>query len=643
MPWRPSGPRTARGCTCNRAVGGVGEGLARDDHDEPGTDLFTDEVLPAPDSAPKDDLGLVDELFEGDRVAPPTPRSKFRKGLGKAIMAAGVLMGIFVLAYAVDLIVSAGDVPRGVTVAGIDVGGLTHKEAESKLRRELEPRLISPVRIRAGDVHTVLYPTSSGLGLDWPQTLGRAGHQPLSPYTRVMSLFTSREVGVVTWTDAPRLEKSVSDLAAAKLNRPAVEGDIVFRPIVGSDGGVLPVAVEPRAGQTLSDVKAAVTTVIDGWLSDDGVEVKVDIAPVKANSPGVHAALDKIVVPAVAKPIVVRGEGKDATLKPDAIAGSFQFAARDDGNLEVRIDQGKLRAAVQPQLRETETDGADAQIVFVGDRPAVQPSKDARKVNWDLTFTSLTSVLSKSVGRELKAVYDASSPSVSTEAATVLGINEVIGEFTTSGLNGPAMTNVQTLAARVSGAIVRPGETFSLGARSGARTAAAGYVPAPVNEDATGPVVVGGGVSQLATTLYNAAYLAGLADGGHLEHDHYLDRYPVVRDAKAIGADGAPVEMQIVNDAPTGIAIQVIPANGSVTVRIWGTKRFSVQSSGGERHSFVPPAVQLGSGPGCVPDPGVAGFSTSDTRVLIDVVSGTEVRRETRNATYSPRPTIICA
>lgn len=614
--------------------------MARDEHDEPGTDLFTDDLLPAQEN---DDL--VDELFEGDRVVqpPPTPASKFRKGLGKAFMLAGVLMGLFVLAYAVDLIVSAGDVPRGVTVAGIDVGGLTHKEAESKLRRELEPKLIEPVRVRAGDVRTVLYPTSSGLGLDWPQTLGRAGHQPLSPYTRVMSFFTSREVGVVTWTDAPKLEKAVADLAAAKLNRPPVEGDITFKPVAGSDGGVLPVAVEPRAGQTLTDVKASVTAVTDGWLSDGGVELKVNVAPVKATSLGVHAALGKIVIPAVAKPLLIRGEGKDATLKPDAIADSFQFAARDDGNLEVRIDQGKLRAAAQPQLKQTETDGADAQIVFVGDRPAVQPSKDARKVNWDLTFSALTSVLAKSEDRELKAVYDASSPAVSTDAANVLGIKEVIGEFTTSGLNGPAMTNVQALATRVSGTIVKPNETFSLGARSGARTVDAGYVPAPVSEDGTGPVVVGGGVSQLATTLYNAAYLAGLADGGHLEHDHYLDRYPVARDVKAINNDGSPVEMQLVNDAPTGIAIQVIPANGSVTVRIWGTKRFSVQSVGGERHSYVAQPVQVGSGPGCVTDPGAAGFSTSDTRVLIDVVTGTEVRRETRNATYSPRTTIICA
>ncbi|MFE5563680.1 VanW family protein [Amycolatopsis japonica] len=613
----------------------------REDHDEPGADLFTDDLL----SAPETDEGLVDELFEGDRVVhpPPTPASKFRKGLGKALMVTGVLMGLFVLLYAVDLIVSAGDVPRGVTVAGIDVGGLTHKDAESKLRRELEPRLIEPVRVRAGDVRTVLYPTSSGLGLDWPQTLGRAGHQPLSPYTRLMSFFTSREVGVVTWTDAPKLEKAVSDLAATKLNRPPVEGNITFQPVAGTDGGVVPAAVEPRNGQTLTDLKEAVTAVTDGWLSDNGVEFKVNVAPVKATSPGVHAALVKIVVPAVAKPLVIRGEGKDATLKPDVIAGSFQFAARDDGNLEVRIDQGKLRAVAQPQLKETETDGADAQIVFVGDRPAVQPSKDARKVNWDLTFSSLTSTLAKSEERELKAVYDASSPAVSTEAANVLGINEVIGEFTTSGLSGPAMTNVQTLATRVSGAIVKPNERFSLGARSGARTADAGYVPAPVNEDGTGPVVVGGGVSQLATTLYNAAYLAGLADGGHLEHDNYLDRYPVARDAKAITTDGSPVDLQIVNDAPTGIALQVIPANGSVTVRIWGTKRFSVQSVAGERHSYVPQPVQMGSGPGCVPDPGAAGFSTSDTRVLVDVVTGTEVRRETRNATYSPRTAIICA
>ncbi|MFE6609981.1 VanW family protein [Amycolatopsis sp. NPDC057786] len=608
--------------------------MARDEQE----DLFTDDLLP--DS----DQDLVDELFEGDRVVhpPPTPASKLRRGLGKALMVTGVLMGLFVVAYAVDLIVSAGDVPRGVTVAGIDVGGLTHKEAESKLRRELEPRLIEPVRVRAGDVRTVLYPTSSGLGLDWPQTLGRAGHQPLSPYTRLMSFFSSREVGVVTWTDAPKLEKAVSDLAATQLNRPPVEGNITFQPVAGTDG-VVATAVEPRNGQALADVKEAVTAVTDHWLSDQGVELKVNVAPVKATSPGVHAALVKIVVPAVAKPLVIRGEGKDAILKPTTIAASFQFAARDDGNLEVRIDQGKLRAVAQPQLKETETDGADAQIVFVGDRPAVQPSKDARKINWDHTFSSLTSVLAKSEERELRAVYDASSPAVSTDAANVLGINEIIGEFTTSGLSGPAMTNVQALASRVSGAIVKPNETFSLGARSGARTADAGYVPAPVNEDGTGPVVVGGGVSQLATTLYNAAYLAGLADGGHLEHDHYLDRYPVARDVKAINNDGSPVELQIVNDAPTGIAIQVLPANGSVTVRIWGTKRFSVQSVGGERHSYVPQPVQMGSGPGCVPDPGAAGFSTSDTRVLIDVVTGTEVRRETRNATYSPRAAIICA
>ncbi len=608
------------------------------DRDE--TELFTDELLPAAEN----DEDLVDELFEGDVVVhpPPTSATRFRKSLGKVLMIAGVAMGLFVVAYAIDLIASAGDVPRGVTVAGIDVGGLTHKDAESKLRRELEPRLIRPVRIRAGDIRTQLDPPSSGLGLDWPQTLGRAGHQPLSPYTRIMSFFTSREVGIVTWTDAPRLEKTVADLATAKLNHPAVEGSIGFRPVLGSDGGVLPFPVEPRAGQTLTDLNAAITAITDRWIDDGGVELKVDITPVKANSPGVHAALDKIVIPAVAKPVVVRGEGKDALLKPDAIAGSFQFAARDDGNVEVRIDQGKLRLALQPQLLETETDGQDAQIVFAGDRPAVQPSEDARKINWDLTFSGLTSVLARSEGRELKAFYDASRPGVSTEAANVLGIKDVIGEFTTSALSGPGMANVQTLANRVSGTIVKPNETFSLGARSGPRTAETGYVPAPVSEDGTGPVVVGGGVSQLATTLYNAAYLAGLADGGHLEHDHYLDRYPAARDVKAIDDNGAPVEMQVVNDAPTGIALQVIAANSSVTVRIWGTRRFSIQSIAGDRHSFVPPPVQLGSGPTCTPDPGVTGFSSSDTRVLTDVVSGTEVRRETRNATYSPRPVIVC-
>jgi vancomycin resistance protein YoaR len=589
---------------------------------------------------------LLGELLEtpAPPPAPETTATRMRRGLARTMMAIGLALGLFVILYTIDLLVSAGDVPRGVTVAGIDVGGLTHAEAEAKLRKELEPRLTRPVAIHGGDVQAELIPSRSGLGLDWPNTLGLAGHQPLSPITRIMSFFTTREVGVTTRTDPNQIGQAVRELAEGKLDHPATEGAVGFMPIPGSDGGVTPYPIIPRQGQQLTDLDGAVRTVTDHWLDPGGVKLAMAITPVRATAAGVQAAFQQLVVPAVAKPVVVHGQGKDVPLKPVAIASSFQFAPVEGGAVEVRIDQAKLRAALKDGLASTETDGKDAQIVFTGDQPTVEPSEDARKVDWEKTFLPLIDVLKKTDGRDLPVVYNASTPSVTSESAGALGITEVIGEFTTAGLAGPAETNNRTLAARVSGAIVKPGETFSLGARSGPRTADNGYVPAPVDEDGTGATVVGGGVSQLASTLYNAGYLAGLADAGHLEHDHYLDRYPAGRDAKAVSADGSPVELKLTNDTPTGIAIQATVSGDSVTVRIWGTRHYRVEGQTGAQTPGDPPPVQFGAGGAapCQASIGSAGFSVTDTRVLYDVASGAEVRRTSHTATYGPRPTVLC-
>lgn len=614
--------------------------------------LAAEEPPAAAQRAPAvDEAAVTSDLFADDLLgelletptpppAPETPARKLRTGLARTMMSIGIALGLFVILYAIDLIASAGDVPRGVTVAGIDVGGLTHAEAEAKLRKELEPRLTRPVVIHGGDVQAELVPSQSGLGLDWPNTLGLAGHQPLSPITRVMSFFTSREVGVATRTDPNQISQAVRELAEGRLNHPATEGAVGFTAV--GDGGVTPYPILPRQGQQLTDLAGAVHAVTDHWLDPGGVKLGLAITPVKATAAGVQAAYQQIVVPAVAKPVVVHGQGKDVPLTPATIASSFQFAAVEGGALEVRIDQGKLQAALKDGLASTETDGQDAQIVFTGDQPAVEPSEDARKVNWEKTFLPLIDVLKKTDGRDLPVVYSASKPGVTTDAAGALGIKEVVGEFTTGGLAGPAATNNRTLAARVSGTIVKPGETFSLGARSGPRTADSGYVPAPADEDGTGSTVVGGGVSQLASTLYNAGYLAGLADGGHLEHDHYLDRYPAGRDAKAVNADGSAVELKLTNDSPTGIAIQATVSGDSVTVRIWGTRHYRVESQAGAQTPGDPPPVQFGGAEPCQPTIGTPGFSVTDTRVLYDVSSGAEVRRTTHTATYGPRPTILC-
>lgn len=595
---------------------------------------------PEPCQGTDSGLDLATEIFAvaGEGPPPPdTPLRRFRRRLGRTFMIVGCLLGLFVVCYAIDLIGSAGDVPRGVQVAGIDVGGLSYAEAEAKLHNELQPRLTRPVAVHAGDVTSSLVPAQSGLGLDWPGTLRQAGHQPWSPITRVLSFFTTREVGVVTRSDQLQVEQSVRQLAQDRLDHAMTEGSIGF--MTNESDGVTPYPVEPRQGQQLADVPAAVQAVVADWLSPRGVSLKMAVTPTKVTSAGVHSLLDSVVVPAVSSPVVLHGQGKDATLKPAAIASSFQFVPHDGGALELRVDQAKLSRAAQKDLASTETEAKDAQITFDTGAPAVTPSTDARKINWGNTFKPLTDILAKPAGRELTVAYDAKKPDLTTDKANALGVKEVIGEFTTGGLSGPAAANVSTLAGRISGVVVKPGETFSLNAHRGD-----GYAAAPVEEDGSGPSVPGGGLSQLASTLYNAAYLAGLDDAGHVAQEHFLGRYPAGRDAVAVDALGNAVDLKIADNDQTGFAIQASASGGSVTVKIWGTRHYRIEGRSGGETNEVPPAVQIGPGAdgACQASTGSSGFSVTDTRVFYDLAGGAEIREESRTTTYSPRPIVIC-
>ncbi|NIH77783.1 VanW family protein [Amycolatopsis viridis] len=601
----------------------------------PPAEFLLDEPLDATEDA------LAGELLEVGDVPVQSPPSPAKRFLARTLMAAGCVLAVGVVLYATDLLLSAGEVPRGVTVAGVEVGGLSRGDAEAKLRQDLGPRLDAPVPVEAGDVRTTLDPTQSGLSVDWSSTIAQAGHQPLDPLDRILSFFRAREVGVVTSTDPDRLHQSIARLAAERINHPPTEGSIGFVPVPGSDGGVQPYPIEPRDGQELTDVKGAGDILRATWLDKRGVRLPVALTPVQVTSAGVHSALDQLVAPAVAGPVTLHGDGADAVLEPRQIATALKFGPAGGGALKVEADPVKLQQAVRDPRAATEKRGKDARLVFAGGVPTVQPSEDARSVDWNKTFQPLMDVLTKPGGRDLTVRYQTSRPQTTTEEVTALGVKEVVGEFTTRALSGAAETNVQVMANSVDGTVLRPGETFSLNERAGARSASQGYVPAPLNEDGSGPVVPGGGSSEFASTLYNAAYLAGLTDAGHTEHGYYLDRYPVARDAVAVAADGSAVDLRFTNSLRSGVAIEASVSGGSVTVKIWGTKQYRVTSTPGASSDFRSPPVQPG-GPDCTPSSGRRGFTASDTRVVYDLATGAEVRRDTRTVTYAPEPAVLC-
>lgn len=612
--------------TVSTAVPNVGFPASED-----ATEYMRPVTPPEPQPQPRpEDSGVYGPVMiePGEDAAQPKNSKK------KALIVAAAVVGAFGLLYGLDILVSSGNVPRGVTVAGVDVGGMSHDEAEKKLRDEIGPRLSEPVALKAGDVTAELDPKAAGLELDWSGTIERAGSQPLSPFTRVTSFFTSREVGVATKADDEKVAGALEAMRP-QLDHDPIEGSIKFE-------GATPVAVEPHAGQKLK-TEDAVGVVVANWASGAAVEIPMDFTPVKTTKEGVEKALDEVVKTAVSGPVVIKGEGKDATLTPEQIGATLAFAPGEGGALDVSVNKDKLAEVATPQLKDTIKEGKDAEIVFEGGRPTVKPSVDGLDVDWDKNLQPYFDTVKKSDGREVKFEYKHTPAKVTTEQANAMGIKEVIGEFQTGGFAADSGVNIRVVAEKVNGAIVKPKETFSLNKYTGPRGTAQGYVEAGIIENGIPGRAVGGGISQFATTLYNAYYYAGMKDAGHKEHSYWITRYPKGREATVFmdNAGNSLIDIAFTNPDDTGVAIQTIWTPSSLKIVLWGTKNYDVTGSTSGEFNPTQPQEKKVNKAGCTPSNGSPGFSVTDTRTITDRRTG-QTRSESRTVRYDPQFKIIC-
>ncbi|WP_330233557.1 VanW family protein [Nocardia sp. NBC_00508] len=545
-------------------------------------------------------------------------------------IAAGAVLAIAGLGYAVDWVLSSGDVPRGTVVAGVDIGGMDKSAADTALRAELEPRASRELPLRIGDVQTGIVPSSAGLSVDWNATWTRIGSQPLNPFTRLASVFTTRDVAIVSAVDEPALDRQLSDLRVH--DRPTVEGTITF-------DKARPVAVPPVPGRVL-DAASARAELVDNWIAGAALDLPVVPAPQSVRPDAVDKALREIAQPAVQAPITFAGKGAGAELEPEQIASVLTFAPDGQGGLAVSVNQDAAIGLLAPQLAPSEVEPKDATFALSGGRPAVVPAVIGDKINWPKTFEQFSALLVAPGERTGQAVYERIEPKVTTEAAQGLGIIESVGSFTTSGFSGPSGVNIRTVARKVNGAIVKPGETFSLNEFTGPRGTAEGYVESGIIDHGRPSTAVGGGISQFATTLYNAAYFAGMEDAGHTEHSYYISRYPAAREATVF--DGA-IDLRFRNNSQTGVYVEAFVTDSEVTVRLWGTKSVDVESVTGEKTKPTEPkTITLPKGKDCIASEGAPGFTITDTRVITDRKTGREVSRTTRTVKYDPIPVVKC-
>ena len=223
-----------------------------------------------------------------------------------------------------------------------------------------------------------------------------------------------------------------------------------------------------------------------------------------------------------------------------------------------------------------------------------------------------------------------------------LGVREKVSTFTTrftGGLSSSRSQNIITIAKEVDGAIVKPGETFSLNDHTGERSYPQGYQDAPVILGGKLEPGVGGGASQFTTTLFNAAYYAGLQDVEHKPHSFYFSRYPSVIESTIFYP---ALDLKFKNTTDHGILIDTSWTSNSITVAMWSTKVYdSVKTLYSPRRNHTsPPTIHREAGPKCIPTTGLPGFTQDAWRVIRK--DGEEISREKFTWKYDPEPRFVC-
>ena len=545
----------------------------------------------------------------------------------------GLIGGLLLvgLAFGVDAIITHGHTARGAQIAEFDLGNLDEGQAREVLVK-LTTASHSPISVRTESGAAKLDPGALGAGFDVEATLDRLMDQPRNPWDRFLGMIgVSRPVSPVVHIDDAKFDEEL-DKHKDELEKAAVEGGVHFN-------GVRAVGDFPSEGLRI-DRAAAKVSLAEQWLSGHTVELAMEPFSPTVSAQTVRATLDGPAQNVTASNIVLDGRGERITVTPREIGSLVEFVPDGRGGLMPRVTSKDAAKVLGDRAASTESAPVDASFRVGGGAPTVVPSSEGAKVDWRRTAATIADLSVETGKREADVAYKITKPKLDTRGARKLGVKEVVSEFTTSGFSGPSGENIRLVAQQVDGAVVLPGKTFSLNGYTGPRGTAQGYVESGIIDHGRPSNAVGGGISQFATTLYNASYFAGLEDAGHTEHAYYISRYPEAREATVF--EGL-IDLQFTNNTPYGIVIETEWSPSSITVRMWSTKTVEVESITGDRTNPTSPTqVDVPAGEDCVPSGGAPGFTASNTRVVRSIKTGAEISRHTRTVRYAPEPIVRC-
>lgn len=496
----------------------------------------------------------------------------------------GLLVGILVVltggtavAHMVNEAVYNGEVARNVSVAGVDVSGLG-KEDLWEVLDEIEAEWGRiPATVAAADFEITTDMSEFGVRIDrvavteaamavgrddgfvddlrsWLRSFfGKTRYVPLS--------FELDEATTIAYIDNHEEALRVSPI------EPSFTGAsgtiVVTEGFDGAriDGAVVAAALEPVVESDLPPYSVAVDLVPVPPLTDD-----VKLAAAVAH--GEDLASD---------PIVVRVNARNATLYPETIE-RWVVSDWQDGQLTAVFDLDLVQRSVEGLLADYDDPGSPPRFNVVDNEVSYTLGAPPKECCGEGVGELLYAAALEGKGGLVRLPSRLTYEDGGRAAVEALGVKELIAEFTTNhSCCESRVTNIHRIADIVRGYLIEPGGRFSINEFVGRRTREKGFVSAGVIESGHFTEDVGGGISQFATTLFNAAFFAGMDFETYQSHSIYISRYPYGREATM--SYPSP-DLAIRNNSPYAMLLWTSYTGTSITVQVYSTEYFDVEQTG---------------------------------------------------------------
>jgi vancomycin resistance protein YoaR len=530
---------------------------------------------------------------------------------------------------------SADRLADGTRIAGIDVGGLSPRDAQKLLERRSAALAAVPVTFVAGGRNFSITPRSMGVEVDWGAAIASAvrqggGFGVVRGYRRLELQLFPQDVDPPIHSYAAALDYELGLLGNA-VDSPHREAALVRHG--------LHITIAPGKTGRVLDRTGTRQVLVASLASFSRAPVAL---PVRLDPPQVTVASltawQQRASRVISAPVTVT-DGLTRLRIP-----RWRLAKILD--LHTMRFAGPAADAYFARLeRRVDRPAKDASFAVSGDRITVVPSATGLTLDAPRSAAAVLAAAERPADRVARLVLVAQQPSRSTADAAAMGISGTVGSYETFYGGDPnRIHNVQLVAHLVDNKLIAPGATFSFNGTTGERSAEKGFLEAPVIVNGELQTGLGGGVCQVSTTVFNAAYEAGLRITARTNHSLYISHYPLGRDATVNYPD---TDLKFVNDTGRWLLLRTWVGPSSLTVTLYGTPQHRRIETTTAPLSYVaaPPITKtvdatLKPGQVVVDDPGVPAQSTSVERKVFSA-NGKLLSDEKWYSSYRSMPKII--